>query len=269
MRKYLHKFETTADFEAAYYGSDYHEPWVSLTKSNIPLKIKILLPEEQELILNYIEKALVTISDNTEEMYIWQVENSTSGWISVGNYIATDTIEENEYVGRYINNIRKDSGDQEWHSTDGYSFNELIVINGPKDKLDYNKRFNGDLIVDYAQAAVGGEGRWHNGCRIVFAAPNICAEETSYNEYNGYYYNFNEPSVACAHGNKDTLRVRILNLKDTPIDIDLPVDERSSYYVYRDYSFNDPTMSVNTMRLHITEGSGSPCWGTIDIGEAV
>lgn len=138
--KYLHRFTSMADFQAAYNGNDYYEPWVSLTKSNIPLKIKILLPEDQELILNYIEKAIVTIADNTEEMYIWQVENSTSGWISVGYYIATDTIEENEYVDTYIERVYKDSGDQKWYSTDAYSMLELIVIEGPKDRVDYNKQ---------------------------------------------------------------------------------------------------------------------------------
>ena len=32
MGKYLHKFDTEADFNAAYNGSDYHEPWVSYTE---------------------------------------------------------------------------------------------------------------------------------------------------------------------------------------------------------------------------------------------
>lgn len=34
MGKYLHHYETENEFEPAYYGSDYHEPWVSYTNED-------------------------------------------------------------------------------------------------------------------------------------------------------------------------------------------------------------------------------------------
>ena len=34
MAKYVHLFETQADFTAAYNGSEYQEPWVSYTIQN-------------------------------------------------------------------------------------------------------------------------------------------------------------------------------------------------------------------------------------------
>lgn len=34
MSEYIHKFNTTSDFESAYGGSSYKEPWISLTISN-------------------------------------------------------------------------------------------------------------------------------------------------------------------------------------------------------------------------------------------
>ena len=34
MKEYLHKFENLEDFNAAYYGEDYHEPWVSFVTEN-------------------------------------------------------------------------------------------------------------------------------------------------------------------------------------------------------------------------------------------
>lgn len=39
MAKYLHKFTSLAEFEAAYNGSDYHEPWVSLTKDELKISL--------------------------------------------------------------------------------------------------------------------------------------------------------------------------------------------------------------------------------------
>lgn len=41
MRKYLHKFESLDDFKTSYDGSDYHEPWTSLTVDTIPTKIQV------------------------------------------------------------------------------------------------------------------------------------------------------------------------------------------------------------------------------------
>ena len=32
--KYLHLFDTQSDFESAYNGEDYGEPWVGLVKAN-------------------------------------------------------------------------------------------------------------------------------------------------------------------------------------------------------------------------------------------
>lgn len=48
--KYLHKFENSADFNTAYNGSDYHEPWVSYT----------LVTDNGKPKVNYNKKMAVT-----------------------------------------------------------------------------------------------------------------------------------------------------------------------------------------------------------------
>lgn len=219
MRKYLHKFESLADFNTAYNGSDYHEPWVSLTKSDIPSKIKILLPEEKELILNYIEKAPVDNDGSTIEMYIWQVENSTSDWIDVGDYMATNTIEEKEYVDTYIEKVEKDSGNQEWDSTEGYSILELIIIENPRDKVDYNKGpFTGDLIVDASDHGDFSKVTWINpNLGTIDLIPESSINKKYVYSFTGNKINLNEP--------QEELKVRVLNFRDMPyVDVTISGD---------------------------------------------
>lgn len=142
MGNYLHKFNNKADFNTAYNGSDYHEPWVSLTKSDVPSKIKISIDSSSgnpELRLTYINKEEVNYgSGGTLEAYIWKVESSTLAEVAVGEYVAVRTIEEREYMGQYIEVVQKEYG--MWQPTNPYPMTRLTIIKGPKDKIDYNKR---------------------------------------------------------------------------------------------------------------------------------
>lgn len=74
--KYLHKFTSTDDFNAAYNGTDYLEPWVSIT----PLSYKWML-NNSEFTVELIEKNKeVSFDDPTEpnfsfvmrDCFIWK-----------------------------------------------------------------------------------------------------------------------------------------------------------------------------------------------------
>ena len=206
MRKYLHKFESLADFEAAYNGSDYHEPWVSLTKSDVPLRIKISVGSSgnQELRLKYIKKDVVNHgSGGNVELYIWKVESSTVAAVAVGEYIAVDTIEEGEYMSRYIEVVQKEYGI--WQPMSSYEMTRLTIMEGPKDKVDYNKRvFTGDLIVEWVDK--NGWETWD----ITYANSDYFGELTCDGECDEMAQYTCSGPISEGTG-KDTLSVRVIN----------------------------------------------------------
>ena len=237
MRKYLHKFESLADFETAYNGSDYHEPWVSLTKGDVDSKIKLTIgySGNPECVLNYVENASITLNGEAQDVYIWQIESGNEGMgylnYSVGDYVATNEKEAGEYnydEGKSIVAVMK-SGDQ-WVTSGEYPNTNTIwkieTVSGPMNKVDYNKRaFDGDLIIDCAQSHSSDYPEYYD-CRIIYAAPELGlipdSEFDSPNE-GGYRYLFNSNSPIGPSGTRTSMKVRVLNYEQNPIDVNVNI----------------------------------------------
>ena len=60
--RYMHKFQTTSEFEAAYYGEDYHTPWVSA------------IVETQKPAYNKLEITSITLNN-----LVWATDVPASG----------------------------------------------------------------------------------------------------------------------------------------------------------------------------------------------
>jgi len=87
--KYLHKFSSLADFEAAYNGSDYLEPWVSTTPVNESLRVdynKHLTNADFDLVVDYAqgENDFYAIVQSKDDIHILSKENDSYTYL-VGN----------------------------------------------------------------------------------------------------------------------------------------------------------------------------------------
>ncbi len=84
--KYLHKFSSLADFEAAYNGSDYLEPWVSITPINENLRVdynKHLTNADFDLVVDYAqgENDNYAIVQSKDDIHILSKENDGYSYI--------------------------------------------------------------------------------------------------------------------------------------------------------------------------------------------
>lgn len=252
MRKYLHKFESLAEFEAAYNGSDYHEPWVSLTKSDVPSKIKISIDSSSgnpELRLTYINKEEVNYgSGGTLEAYIWKVESSTLAEVAVGEYVAVRTIEEREYMGQYIEVVQKEYG--MWQPMNSYPMTRLTIIKGPKDKIDYNKHpFTGDLIVEWVNK--NGWETWD----ITYANSDYFGELTCDGPCNSTAQYTCSGPISEGTG-KEPLSVRVINANEEQKDyIFEQTDNRFPESNYMKWECNDISCPVYITYADYSGGS--------------
>ena len=121
--KYLHKFTSDADFDTAYNGNDYIEPWVSCIQ--YPIKLSVTTEYEDTITIEY--QGPVTLADETEG-YLWYDTDHSAG------YFTGTRVPENylEYI--YLN------GDT-WDWNDGsVGISSITVLeNGTDYQVDYNK----------------------------------------------------------------------------------------------------------------------------------
>lgn len=208
MRKYLHKFESLADFESAYNGSDYHEPWVSLTKEGIPTKVSCSNQNDTVYILEYQGQAPVAGSG---DYCIWKDSND--------GFYATDsrTIVPNETSIYYLYIDENDQYD--WNDGDFYASSVEVLESENVHYIDYNKGpFTGDLIVDASDHGDFSKVTWIN--------PNLgtmnLIPESSINKKYVYSFTGNKINL---NEQQEELKIRVLNFRDMPyVDITLHGD---------------------------------------------
>ena len=139
-----------ADFQAAYDGQDYIEPWVSLTLSGVPTKVSCSDEHETVYTLEYQGQALVggetnchiwydgsneafyatntrTIEDGTDIAYLYVTEGDEYDW-NDGSFSAEDVevleSEDIDYV--HYNKLPVDwDFELVWHSADTCGYQEL------------------------------------------------------------------------------------------------------------------------------------------------
>ena len=99
MSKYIHLFKNESTFNADYYGDNYLEPWVSLTKKKIGnVKSFIINPEGTDLTLYYQYQDDIDYfewTDTYEEFEITSIDTSNNT-ITIGNIVAnysSDTLD--------------------------------------------------------------------------------------------------------------------------------------------------------------------------------
>lgn len=243
--KYLHKFNSLEDFNAAYNGSDYHEPWVSLTKSEDLTKIKIVLnySGDPELELRYVEKAPVENDGDTTEMYIWEVETNSMDYpIDPGDYVATGEIHESEGDPGFsiggLDVIEDNNGT--WIVTNEFWIYSCSIIDGPINKVDYNKHVpDVDLIAINNYSA--------SGLEITYANANYFGNLTVMDSWNdGYAYRADGP---ISEGELKNIKLRIIDA-DNGSSTDYNLEYELDFY-------NDPTWSNFDFRVQYASFSGT------------
>lgn len=212
MKKYLHKFENLADFETAYNGNDYYEPWVSLT-DGIPTKITVVIDNLQvtdpNCILTYRnEKTLLSWSDGNdnfhEYVYLWNMEADGSDMGVWGS--------ENKTIqgGDRIFQLSQEYG--EWRYVGSFDVTNVEIIERNRGKVDYNKHpFTGDLIVEWVNKR--GWETWD----ITYANSDYFGKLTC----NGDCDATNEYTCSgpISEGTgKEPLRVRVINVNEEQKD---------------------------------------------------
>ena len=143
MGEYLHKFESLADFNTAYNGNDYHEPWVSYTTYNQAISFTASMihagsefgPYDFTFYeeVNYLSVSLTNV---TGTFYIWSYDNG-------GSHIVTTT--RNITENTYYEDAAWVEGSGYWATSNnvggsGYTLvNISSVVNETKGVVDYNK----------------------------------------------------------------------------------------------------------------------------------
>ena len=110
MARFLHKYQTQADFTAAYNGSAYHEPWVSVTNGDASGRVdynKVVEPDpylDIPLTFDILSSGVIKWSDKSNGAYSYNViEYSKNGgsWTSITatsagvliNVVSGDTVQ--------------------------------------------------------------------------------------------------------------------------------------------------------------------------------
>lgn len=215
MRKYLHKFNSLAEFTQAYNGSNYLEPWVSYTIEGVPTVVSVSCDGGNNYELQYQEEISIL---GESGYYLWTEEGVEEGY---GYATHSRTID----VGTEIYWIAYDSGNAWWDWNDGSDI-VTAVSNLEYENIhyvDYNKRpvppFDGDLIIDASQHDLGESSN-----AIVWMNPNTgTIEQISQTETGGVImYNYSGNKISLNEPLQE-LRIRLLNFRGTPyIDLTLP-----------------------------------------------
>lgn len=151
--KYLHKFTSIADFQAAYNGQDYIEPWVSYTTYDQALSFTADISRSGGEFGPYdftfyeeVDHLAVSLTNVTGTFYIWSND-------SEGGYIVTTT--RNITENTYYEHASWVEGSGYWSTSNnvggsGYTLIDISsVVNVDTYKVHYNKgTFDGDLIVN-------------------------------------------------------------------------------------------------------------------------
>ena len=249
--KYLHKFTSMADFQAAYDGQDYIEPWVSLTLSGVPTKISCSDEYENVYTLEYQGQALVGGETNC---HIWYDSSNE-------RYYATETRtieDETEISYLYIT-----EGDEyEWD--DGSFSAEAVEVLESEEGINYvhyNKKPVYDFIIDYSS------GDAWNGLKITYINPSFGPYEEVETSTDPPFYGYMMENISSIIL-KQTLSVQILN-SEGPTEIVVPFYETNgtdyyswivsesgwNMYIYLEYDNNDFDEEGWVLRImHFSEG---------------
>ena len=248
MRKYLHKFNSKVDFETAYNGSDYHEPWVSLTKEGIPTKVSCSA-NESVYILEYQGQAPVAGSG---DYCIWKDSND--------EFYATDsrTIVPNETSIYYLYIGENDQYD--WNDGDFYASSVEVLESEDIHYVDYNKKPVYDFIIDCS------DGNAWNGLKITYINPSFGPYEEVETHTDPPFYGYMMENISSIIL-KQTLSVQILN-SEGPTEIVVPFYETNgtdyyswivsesgwNMYIYLEYNNNDFDEGWVLRIIHYSEG---------------
>ena len=140
--KYLHKFSSLADFEAAYNGSDYLEPWVSITPANENLRVdynKHLTNADFDLVVDYAQgeddwyaivqsKEDIHILSKESDSYVYVVDDDCSILPSNVNEGQTINVRILNYHGETVDLSLEfwDTGSTEVRASDTISYDNNI-----------------------------------------------------------------------------------------------------------------------------------------------
>lgn len=207
--KYLHKFTSMADFQAAYDGQDYIEPWVSLTLSGVPTKVSCSDEYETVYILEYQGQSLVGGETNC---HIWYSDANEAFYAT-----ETRTIEDGTNIlYLYIT----EGGEYDWN--DGaFDATSVEVLESEEgiNYVHYNKGlFTGDLIVDASDHGDFSKVTWINpNLGTIDLIPESSINKKYVYSFTGNKINLNEP--------QEELKIRVLNFRDMPyVDVTLNGD---------------------------------------------
>ena len=142
--KYLHKFTSMADFQAAYDGQDYIEPWVSYTTYDQALSFTASIIHAGNEFGPYdftfyeeVDHLGVSLTNVTGTFYIWSYDNG-------GSHIVTTT--RNITENTYYEDTSWVEGSGYWTTSgnvgdSGYTLVDISsVVNETKGVVDYNKQ---------------------------------------------------------------------------------------------------------------------------------
>lgn len=214
MKEYLHKFENEADFNTAYFGSDYYEPWVSLTVGVNPNKVRLAvdnLEASDHIVLIYRNETAYVYGNeyfDGGDLYLWNAKDENSGDI----FGVFGSVDRTIKSGDQLISLSEEYG--EWRYNGSYDVSEAEVIEDGQGKVNYNKIY--DLVVDFAQ---GHDGSYYrHGCRIVSAADAIGLGTESI-EDSAYIYALKSNSSINRNSTKKKIRVRLLNFFGKDVDL--------------------------------------------------
>lgn len=211
MKEYLHKFENLEDFNASYFGNDYYEPWVSLTKYDIPTEVEVILDYsgQPDIVLEYVKKIIL----DGLEWYLWKLKSDNSSFFNEDSHFVSIGMFEDDFKSIGLDLV--EFNNNQWTDVASYSVGEYVALEtGSANKVNYNKIY--DLVVDFAQGYDGSYYR--NGCRIVSAADAIGLGTESL-ENSAYTYALKSYSSINRNSTKKKIRVRLLNFFGKDVDL--------------------------------------------------
>ena len=185
MVRYLHLFDTEADFDMAYNGSDYHEPWVSLTRKDLILEIRMYDYEGYETI-KFIGMGDLYDGDSENMIwhnaYIWQWLDSSTHVPLDNRYMVTQKrpIEQDDII---YHEVFKDENGKYRDGWGGSIYVSSTYTLEREDAVDYNKHLGKYIEIERA-------GRYSY---TIIGTSLTCADlEETGNTYTLIYHNNQE-----------------------------------------------------------------------------
>lgn len=212
--KYLHKFTSMADFQAAYDGQDYIEPWVSLTLSGVPTKVSCSDEYENVHTLEYRGQAIVGGETN---LHIWYEDSNEAVYGT-----ETRTIED----GMDIYALYEIDDEYDWNDGSFTADAVEVLESEDIDYVHYNKKLPVyDLIIDCS-----GGNAW-NGLKITYINPSFGPYEEVETHTDPSYYGYMMENISSIIL-KQTLSVQILNSEGGPTEMVVPFSETNGTDYY-------------------------------------